>query len=223
VFGPQALSFNTAAFHMLQSKVMQMKNKSWILNAIAELPQCWHAFLTEFPKYDVGRGTERLKNFGEWFKTGKPDQDFQHLPNIILSPLVVITHLTEYMKYLDTVSPESEQHEEQPELSTTEIVGFCTGFLSALVASVSKDRRQVQQYGAIAIRLAMLIGGVVDAQDQLDKQGTSKSFATSWTSSKAAEEMNRILQRFPEVSNFIFHLLSMRLTRMFVCVGIYFC
>lgn len=75
------------------------------------------------------------------------------------------------------------------------------GFLSALDVSIRKDRQQIETYGATATRLAMLMGGVVDAQDELDNQGPSKSFTTAWTSSEAAKQTSQILKRFPEVNH----------------------
>lgn len=201
VFGPQALSLNAAAFQTLQSTVKQMRSNEWVLDTIVGLPQCWQAFVEQFPKYKVVEGAQMLTNLGEWFKTGKLDHSSPHLPNIVLSPLLMITHITEYMKYLDSSSLESRQEWDHPERSSTEILGFCMGFLSALAVSISKDRQQIETYGATAIRLAMLIGGIVDAQEKLDSKGPSKSFATAWTSSEAVEEMNKILRRFPEVNN----------------------
>lgn len=201
VFGPQTLSLDAAAFHTLQTTVMQMGSNAWVLDTIAELPHCWEAFVAEFPRYKIIQGAQLLTNLGEWFKTGKLDHESSHLPNIILSPLVIITHISEYMKYLDVASPESRQQWDHPGKSSTEILGFCMGFLSALAVSISKDRRQIETYGATAIRLAMLIGGVVDAQDELDNQGPSKSFTTAWTSSEAAKQMSQILKRFPEVNH----------------------
>lgn len=193
VFGPQALSANGDDFRALQSTVKQ-KHK-WIVDCIADLPKYWKHFVEAFPKYNVIPAEALLQNVQQWAQTGKLEStQTNHLPNIILSPLVVITHITEYFKYLDTTTSKPEQH------SSTETLGFCMGFLSALAVSVSTDRRDIEKYGSTAIRLAMIIGGIVDAQDVLDTQGQSKSFATAWSSPKAGDELKRIVNRFPEVS-----------------------
>lgn len=60
-----------------------------------------------------------------------------------------------------------------------------------------------ERYGSVAIRLAVLIGGVVDAQEASGEHGESKSFATAWTSAEQAVVMRRILEKYPEVSNLI--------------------
>lgn len=192
VFGPQALSANANDFRALQSTV---KQQTWIAATIKDLPNIWDDFVKAFPKYNVVPGEGQLQNLIKWAETG--DLDFgaiNRLTNIILSPLVIITHITEYLKYLDTGAQKPNQ------ASSTETLGFCMGFLSALAVSVSKQSEDIERYGATAIRLAMLIGGIVDAQDALDIQGPSKSLATAWNSPQAAEELKQILGCFPEVS-----------------------
>ena len=82
----------------------------------------------------------------------------------------------------------------------TETLGFCTGLLGAIAVSSSATQAQFQHYGAVAIRLAMLIGALVDAQDKSeDLYGESKSFSAAWNSPECGAEMTRILERFPEV------------------------
>ncbi|KAF3390904.1 Iterative polyketide synthase afoE [Talaromyces pinophilus] len=190
VFGPQALSANANDFRALQSTV---KQQTWIAATIKDLPNIWDDFVKAFPKYNVVPGEALLQNLIKWAETG--DIDFgaiNRLTNIILSPLVIITHITEYLKYLDTGAQKPNQ------ASATETLGFCMGFLSALAVSVSKQSEDIERYGSTAIRLAMLIGGIVDAQDALDIQGPSKSLATAWNSPQAAEELKQILGCFPE-------------------------
>ncbi|EED22683.1 polyketide synthase, putative [Talaromyces stipitatus ATCC 10500] len=190
VFGPQALSARGSDFRSLQLTVKQL---SWIADTITDLPSIWKDFVKEFPKYGVILGEDLLRHLIEWTKTGDLTLSAnEHLPNIILSPLVVITHITEYLKYLDTATAKSSYG------SSIETLGFCIGFLSALAVSISKDTKDIERYGANAIRLAMIIGGIVDVQDVLDTEGPSKSLATAWNSAKAAEELKEILSRFPE-------------------------
>lgn len=191
VFGPQALSANANDFRALQSTV---KQHTWIAATIKDLPNIWDDFVKAFPKYNVIPGEALLQNLIKWVDTGDIDLgDNNRLTNIILSPLVIITHITEYLKYLDIDAQRPNQ------ASSTETLGFCIGFLSALAVSVSKESNDIERYGATAIRLAMIIGGIVDTQDALDIQGPSKSLATAWNAPQAAEELKQILGRFPEV------------------------
>lgn len=191
VFGPQALSSHGAGFRGLQSSAKQLQ---WIVDTIADLPSCWNELVGSFPKYNAIKGTSILQSLKEWINTGKfGDYETQNLPNIILSPLVIITHITEYKNYRDAIAPNDSFQ------SSTETLGFCMGFLSALAVSISKDEQDIERYGSTAIRLAMIIGGIVDAQEVLNSHGSSKSVATAWNSLKAENELKAILKQFPEV------------------------
>ena len=65
--------------------------------------------------------------------------------------------------------------------------------------SNSADKKQFQQNGAVALRIGMLIGMLVDTHDAQAKSGESISLATVWNSAEAGEEMTRIMKDFPEV------------------------
>ena len=201
LFGPQALSFQEESFHQLKSIILAEAENGWILDAIAELPAYMKLFSDRFPKLQAIPGVDLLEALNDWFKADKNSPLSSQLPNILLSPLVVLSQLTQYSKYVRLTHP-APGHKQTPYTShsqKTETVGFCTGLLSALAVSSAADQAQFQRYGAVAIRLATLIGAFVDAQDVLGKHGESKSFATVWNSYESSIEMSRILQQFPEV------------------------
>ncbi|ERF73358.1 hypothetical protein EPUS_08300 [Endocarpon pusillum Z07020] len=200
LFGPQALSFQEDSFHQLRSLILDHAENHWILDVVAELPTNLKTCLRVFPKLQALSGVQQLEDLNDWFKTGKVPPASFHLPNILLSPLVVLTQLTQYSQYLKLVHSESGNGRDLYASNTgkTETVGFCTGLLSALAVSSAGNQVQFQQYGAAAVRLAALIGAFVDAQDALGKYGESTSFATVWNSSETKTEMTRILQQFPE-------------------------
>lgn len=202
LFGPQALSFQQDVFHQLKSTISDDADHRWMLDVLAELPTLFKTFSGEFQKLHAIPGIELLEDLNDWFKSAKaPPASFQ-LPNILLSPLVVLTQLTQYSKYLTLAHPKPAYGQNRYSFHSqeTETVGFCTGILSALAVSSAGNHAQFQQYGAVAVRLAAIIGALVDAQDVLDKSGESKSFATVWKSSEKKIEMTRILQLFPEVN-----------------------
>lgn len=203
LFGPQALSFQEDSFHQLKSIILDDAENRWMLDAIAELPTYFRTFSEKSPKLQAISGVQQLENLNDWFKTGKIQPTSFHLPNILLSPLVVLTQLTQYSKYLKLVHIESGdgQNLYASHSQNTETLGFCTGLLSALAVSSAGNQAQFQQHGAVAVRLAALIGALVDAQDALGKHGESTSFATVWNSRETKTEMTRILQQFPEVKH----------------------
>ncbi|KAK0713573.1 hypothetical protein B0T26DRAFT_742197 [Lasiosphaeria miniovina] len=194
LFGSQALSFDAEAFAALRASVWGTGEQQWVGEALASLAGCWDGFLQAFPKYKVDSGArELLADLDKWFRTGvmRPgvlDGAGPRVPNIVLSPLVIIAQLVGYMRWqLDETAA--------PVLGT---LGFCTGLLSAYAVALGKDKTQVRTHGATAVRLAMLIGGIVDAQESLDPSGPATALATAWSSPAGGQELNRLLHEFPD-------------------------
>ncbi|KAI1502205.1 putative polyketide synthase, partial [Biscogniauxia marginata] len=203
LFGPQALSFSEESLKSLRTYLIDSEDCQWMLDTISELPSHWNTLVTKFPKLQELPGEKLLNNLDSWFKTGVVDQTTFQLPNILLTPLVVLTQLTQFSRYLSlSLSNVSTQVQDlHTALAKRKVgtVGFCTGLLSASVVSSSSDQATFRQYGAVAIRLAMLIGAFVDAQDASDRlHGRSKSFALAWNSTAMSRELVRILDGFPE-------------------------
>lgn len=207
LFGPQALSFDATSFDKLRSSVLSSDSHHWVLDIIKELPGLWDTLAAQFPKLQSIAGSQWLADLAGWFETGAMAQrERAPLPNTVLSPLVVITQLTEYSEYLRLAGSKHQDsqaphHERGVSRSDTETIGFCTGILSAIAVSCSEDQSQFAQFGGVAVRLALLIGALVDAQDASDSEGPSRSLATVWKSRQSKAELMRILGQFPEVSN----------------------
>lgn len=208
LFGPQALSFNRQSFDKLRSTLSDGLSHRWILDTVAELPSYWTVLANHLPRLRCVPGDRLLADLDGWFKTGAYPEETD-LPNTLLTPLVVLTQLTQYARYLERSRPENPFLTRQ----NAATLGFCTGLLSALTVSCSANQHDLEKYGAVAVRLAMLIGALVDAQDTSDKvYGRAKSYATAWTSFEQGAEMTRIIDQFPEVSNSFILCLSVILT-----------
>lgn len=202
LFGPHFLSFNEESLSQLRSTLLEAPENRWILHIIAELPGYYGTLSKAFPRLQYALGEKLLEDLSDWLFRGTLTQASFPLPNILLTPLVVITQLVQYSRFLQLARPGSEDGHDAHAFSKpdAEIVGFCTGLLSALVVSSSTSQAQFQQYGANAVRLAMLIGALVDSHDTpADIHGESKSFSVAWSSPGSAAEITRILSLFPEV------------------------
>ena len=204
LFGPQALTSSEESLKTLRTALTESESCQWILNTISELPSRWKGLVAKFPQLQEIPGEKLLTELRGWLETGVDDDATLQLPNILLTPLVVLTQLTQYSRYLQLSFPIPSEHAQDLQAAfvnrNVETVGFCTGLLSAAVVSSSSNQAEFERFGAVALRLAMLIGGLVDAQDASDRlHGRSKSFATAWNSPAAADEMERILDCFPEV------------------------
>lgn len=204
LFGPQGLAINEESASQVRSTLLDTPGFSWIVDTIAKLPAYWNTLSEAVPRLEQLPGAKLLEDLDTWLRTGEFTQTSFPLPNVVLTPLVVIIHLTQYLKFLALIQPNSpECHRLQASFKhDAETLGLCTGLLSAAAVSCSADEAELQHYGAVAIRLAMLIGALVDAQDvSADLQGGSKSFSVAWSSPESGAEMTKILKSFPEVSN----------------------
>ncbi|MCJ1378978.1 hypothetical protein MMC17_002077 [Xylographa soralifera] len=209
LFGPQALSFDEDAFRHLRSTAMKTEDHRWILDTVAGLPNCLESIYQGCSKLmpESRSGLSLLEDLQNWFTTGTTSRAPLSLPNILLSPLVIITQLIQYTEYLKILRPSLKEGEDLYDLSAhkAETLGFCTGLLSALVVSSSTDRDSFEKFGAVAIRLGMLIGMTVDAQHEAEESGPSESLATIWRSAEEKQKMTDILGSFPEAYISVFY------------------
>jgi acyl transferase domain-containing protein/nucleoside-diphosphate-sugar epimerase/SAM-dependent methyltransferase/acyl carrier protein len=204
LFGPQALGLDAESASQLRQTVLSTPGLSWVLETITELPGHWESLAEAVPSLQPFPGAELLQDLANWLKTGHFSQASFPLPNVLLTPLVVVTHLAQYLKFLELIQPDSPECRDLHASfqRDAETLGLCSGLLSAAALSCSTDQVQLQHYGAVAVRLAMMVGALVDAQDvSVDGQGGSKSFSVAWNSPESGVQMTEILKTFPEVSN----------------------
>ncbi|KAF3483339.1 polyketide synthase [Arthroderma uncinatum] len=199
LFGPQALAFREEAFNTLKNVLISTPHHQWILDVLESLPELWDTASKELPTIQSLPGGKLLQTLKTWLKENSVTETIFPLPNTLLTPLVVVTHLTQYLRYLEHVDPTypGPNHLQSPIHTDSETLGLCTGLLSAIVVSSSTNKEQFQHNGAVAIRLAMLIGALVDAEDESSPEGGSISQSITWNSLKSQAKMLEVLKRFP--------------------------
>nr|UBX54556.1 poliketide synthase [Aspergillus sp.] len=198
VFGPQDLSFDIGSFNKLHAR---LRDHKWVYDVIVDLPKYWGSFSTGNPKFQHVNAGELLENLKAWVSDGQVPKDAFPLPNVLLSPLVVIGQLLEYVAFLKAAFPNLGNNDEvpNPRFKDTEALGLCTGTLSAFVAASSSNIEEISQYGAVAVRLAMLVGAIVDAEEASSgPEGTSLSFSVSWNSTELGDSFSNILKTFAD-------------------------
>lgn len=196
LFGPQFTSFTTRSANELRSTLLDSPNHGWILDVVAELPSYWESATKAVPKLQGFSGLELLQDFNDWICGGQ----FRHvsfpLPNVLLTPIAIISELIQYASYLEHESLEIDMHHK----TNIETLGFCTGLLSAIAVASSANHHDVAQYGAVAIRLAMLAGALVDQQNKSGGPHSNwTSLSVGWSSSETRAQMHEVLAKFPEV------------------------
>ncbi|KAJ6027845.1 uncharacterized protein N7446_003556 [Penicillium canescens] len=185
-------------------------NAKWILEAVAGLPQYWAAVVEKIPEAGTVAGAEQLSDFDSWLRNGISAGDLiapeAELPSVAIGPLMVAIQLDQYWRYLEfrlgdvaVEDPQAELVRQQQQQNTTpvETLGFCAGLIAAVAVASSHDVDEFQKYGAVAVRLGLLMAAVVDAREARDTakgKGGSVSFATAWRSgSKQGDDMTRIV------------------------------
>lgn len=198
LFGPQALSLNAETIAWVWSTLSKDKGHSWMFDAILDLPRWFDEFTKSAPHFASDHGHQALRDLTSWLKTGSLTTDPRKLPNIALSPLVVAIQLLQFTQY-SKVASSTSQRESLIDGRFEQVSGLCTGLLSALAVASSSSHDDLARYGAVALRLSMLIGMTVDAQDSAGSK--SKSFAVSWPTPSLETDAKSIIQKYPEVGS----------------------
>ncbi|OAF54252.1 Type I Iterative Polyketide synthase (PKS) [Pseudogymnoascus destructans] len=216
LFGPQALSFNRQFETLRRTLSSEVAGQDWILDTVAELPQYWDALTEVIPKIKGAvQGEKHLADLDSWFRRAPLEDDrLEQLPNLILTPLVVLTQLTQYWRYLELNQQSKEAgakidlqadlvaRQKNGGVNEVQTLGFCTGLLSAFAVASANNQDEFEKYGAVAVRLAMLVGALVDAQEACNRElghGQSKSYATAWRSAQQCQDMHQIIDSlFPQ-------------------------
>ncbi|KAI9661817.1 MAG: Type I Iterative PKS [Bathelium mastoideum] len=214
LFGPQVVSFNRQFEKLRHSLSREAIGQPWILDAVAGLPRHWDALTEKIPKITgTIPGQRHLAELDSWLRRAPLQDDkregLEHLPNLVLTPLVVLTQLTQYWRYLE-LDHQLHGDGKKPDLqaallarwrngetSKVQTLGFCTGLLSSFAVASAKNQDEYEKYGAVAVRLAMLVGALVDAQEAWNRElghGESKSYAMAWRNVKQGQEMRRIIE-----------------------------
>ncbi len=199
LFGSQALSPDDHVLGSIRSRVLSSDDNLWILDVLADLPE-WLAKLKGVSGGFHASAEKLLVDLSIWIKTRRAPSVMFSYSHVVLTPLTVINQLLQYVAYLEMAYPgvDPDRRFGMPRYST-ETVGFCTGLLSASAISCSYDRQSFEKYGASAVRVAMLCGLVVDAQNNALEDGKATSLATVWHSPEAQKQMSEVLDKFPEV------------------------
>lgn len=199
LFGPQALGFDTKLFATLHSHLYGR----WALDALSDLPDAWESLVKQVPKLQHVEGERLLRELHRALQTGSLPDSLFPLPNILLSPLVVIVQLTQYLAFVRSAFPGLADTDELPPsaMEASESLGLCTGILSAFAVSCASSLAKAQQYGAVAVRLSILVGALVDAEEASpDTGGTAMSFSMSWNALESRASVDEVLAKFPEVN-----------------------
>jgi len=202
MFGPQALSFNQDSFFKLRRELQEHQGNRWLRDSISGLASFWPVLTDDVPKLRHVEGQMLLNELSTAIETGNLGNLRFPLPSVLLSPLVVVTQLLQYVAFVKAGLPGLADRDELPSIlmEKTEVLGLCIGLLPAMAVNCASTLAQLQHLGANSVRLAMLAGALVDAeQASPGSEGSATSLSVSWTGSET-NSLEKVLAEFPEVS-----------------------
>nr|ALQ32819.1 putative polyketide synthase [Fusarium dlaminii] len=158
-------------------------------DAITELPELWSLLVKREPSLGRVSAALVLKHLVEWIKG---DNSFLPLAgrtsrNAQLAVLTVLAHISEYMIYLSShdMNEEDGHGNLDAHASILEgvrdggIQGLCVGILSAIALACSSTITDLAKHGAVAVRLALCVGALVDL-DEIELSEPTVSLCTRW-------------------------------------------
>ncbi|KAI3390921.1 hypothetical protein diail_8348, partial [Diaporthe ilicicola] len=212
LFGPHVGTFTKRSVGNLIRQLSHNVHRDWILDTTGGLLLYWDALAEKIPNISgTIPGRRSLADLASWLRSGAVDtaQDVDaDLPSMMVGPLVIFIQLTQYWRYLQLTRPDDLEatadvqadlvrRQRQQGAASVEPLGFCAGLLAAVAVASSRNDEELHKYGAVAVRLAMLVGALIDAQEAWDKshgKGSSVSYAIAWRGQNQADEVTRIVE-----------------------------
>jgi hypothetical protein len=200
VFGSQGSVPDPTYLTFISAFLRHDENANSLIDTINSLPEWWdavsesHTVLQRVPGYVL---LERLRR---WLVQGLHEEFEEPVPNTLLAPLTVVSHVVEYLSYLRS---RLAKHADVLQAARTGgYQGLCIGQLAAIACSNAANEIELIEQAAVAIRLAVLIGAITD----LD--GCFAEPPKDWAcivarekSSASSDDLNSVLNHHPEVSD----------------------
>ena len=202
LFGPVVTRWTQQSLSSLQSTLLQNTHLRFLIETLVRLPSLW-PLLEEHSKLSNHAGRERLQQLSD-LATGKTTLDPKSLSNVHLAALTLVSHVIDFLCVAEEADHKVQTMGQAPKLRGFQAVqGFCIGFLSAAAVSCSSDWTEFERNTSNALRLAVCIGAIVDAEDELhDPTGRATAISVRWKRDSDRAYFEASLDRFPDVSCF---------------------
>lgn len=201
LFGPQSTHFTEERLLELRESIVGNTSLIFLVDAIRELPSLWPTLQQACAHLNKVPGAEQLNQLCRFFEVGTLP-NVTGLNNILLAPLTVISQIVEFLRLDEEAVGTAFPNLFEEDSGLGDVQGFCVGFLVAAAVACSRDRTEFQHNSAIALRLAVCIGSIVDRDEgiflnQLDR---SCSFAVRWKTELEQAHFESTLSSYPSVS-----------------------
>lgn len=202
VFGSQTTWPSSQYLSQLRNSLVSQPRLHAFTDSIKQLPQLWQTLLESNPRLHRVPGRESLNYIKQWIDCGEFPLTAEPLPSILSTPMTIIIHIVQYLDYLENNRITFPTHSLfLTSLKPGGVQGLCTGLLTAVAVACSKNEEDINEFGAVALRLAVCIGAYVD----LDGAYATPPNQTCWLAVRWKEEVDRervsdVLKGYPDVS-----------------------
>ena len=165
--GPQRSPPNAQSLGDLRQTLLHEPRLYPLLCAIQSLPKKVHELSLVWPLVAGAPNDSRqaVDSIPEWLLTGHDSGLLASKSNALLSPLSVLVDLVSYYRLQLSPQDRDVSVESSKEPAPTAHIGLCLGVLSSTAIALSDQMREkFADVAAVATRLALLVGLIVDAQ-----------------------------------------------------------
>lgn len=200
IFGPQRKLPHPEELSRLRLVIV---SEPKLVAAIRDLPGLWLALVRQLPELQRVPGPRVFQELKAWINHGHRLSPSQPCTNVLLTPLSVIADIANYL-YSLRVSITDQNNSHAAILESVHhyggFQGLCTGLLAAIAVACSKQEDDIGNFGAVAFRLAVCVGAIVDLEGAFCVPPDEACCLS--VRSRVGEEpkMLKILLDFPEVS-----------------------
>ncbi|KAF4447576.1 polyketide synthase [Fusarium austroafricanum] len=210
ICGSVILDPDHAYLSRIRSSIIYNPLLADLRDAVIELPELWYLLVEREPSLERVSAALALQNLAEWIECGNSPLPLagRTSRNAQLAVLTVLSHISEYMIYLSShnMSEEDGCGNLDPHTSILKgvrdggIQGLCVGLLSAIALACSPTSTDVAKYGAVAVRLALCVGALVDL-DEIELSEPTVCICTRWPQGEGhsgEEVLKAVLDSYPQ-------------------------
>lgn len=182
VFGPQKAVPSQSVLARIRNLLRTEPSLASLRTTIQQLPSlCSSSSGNEFLSSECAGVA--AKQLADWIVEGTASQWSDNSPNALLSTLSVLVDLVTYHSWSRSASQNglhthtsTQDHRVGPQYG---VLGLCIGALSAqAVAASGQQQGEFASLASTAVRLALLVGAVVDAQNALPNYAAPAAVVT---------------------------------------------
>lgn len=206
VCGSLITSPSEASLARLRSTLLHDASFAQLRQELTELPHVWALLLDREPAFHSLEVAPLFQSLSAWISCSS-----SNTPNALRRPegapsniyhavLTVLVHIAEYTAFMESNASTSERDPHSQSLQDLQdggIQGLCIGLLSAMALSCSKNKVELAQNAAVAVRLALCAAACVDL-DELKSPESTVCLSARWGRQEGSEVDDRSIAAFVE-------------------------